>query len=78
MNLKIKICGLKDLKNIQEVEKLEIADYMGFIFYKNSKRYVGDDFKVPAVNSKKVGIFVGEDIHKVVKIVNNNALYQFI
>ena len=37
--MKIKICGLKFESNIIDLSKLE-PDYMGFIFWEKSKRYV--------------------------------------
>jgi len=40
MKPKIKICGLRDPENIREVLALQ-PDYIGFIFYPASKRYVG-------------------------------------
>ena len=35
----IKVCGMRDADNIREVEQLDI-DWMGFIFWQNSPRYV--------------------------------------
>jgi phosphoribosylanthranilate isomerase len=50
---------MRDENNIREVAALA-PDYMGFIFYRKSPRYVGDDFKMPVLpaNVKKVGVFV--------------------
>jgi len=48
--------------NILEVASLQ-PDYMGFIFYEKSKRFVGDDFSVPEnfpSSIKRVGVFVNE------------------
>ena len=57
--MKLKTCGMKYADNIREVAKLS-PDFMGFIFYKDSKRFVGHDFVVPEISSaiKKVGVFV--------------------
>lgn len=57
--LKIKVCGMRDLVNIADVAAL-YPDYMGFIFYPESKRYVGEDFVIPKLSwkIKKVGVFV--------------------
>ena len=41
MELKIKICGMKEPGNIREISRLN-PDYMGFIFYPGSKRYAGN------------------------------------
>jgi phosphoribosylanthranilate isomerase len=59
-SLKIKICGMRKLSNIEDVAKLR-PDYMGFIFYPKSPRFVGHDFVLPALSGiKKVGVFVNE------------------
>jgi phosphoribosylanthranilate isomerase len=58
--VKWKVCGLRD--NIADVTALQ-PDYIGFIFYAKSPRYIGEDFVLPEiVNSKinKVGVFVNE------------------
>lgn len=57
--MNFKICGLKDPENIKQVAALK-PDYMGFIFYPSSKRFVGEDFIMPQFPSeiKKVGVFV--------------------
>lgn len=59
--LKIKICGLFNKVNIIDIQNSHF-DYMGFIFYKLSKRYVGNNFIIPNIIStiKKVGVFVNE------------------
>ena len=35
--MKLKVCGMKYVNNIQEVVNLQ-PDYLGFIFYEKSKR----------------------------------------
>lgn len=65
--MKIKVCGMKDLANVQAVAGLE-PDYMGFIFYKSSPRYVGDISEeaiaaIPA-HIHKTAVFVNEDAKK--------------
>lgn len=57
--MKLKICGMRDKNNIREVSAIGV-DYMGFIFYPKSPRYVGDNFEMPVLPSsiKKVGVFV--------------------
>ena len=40
--LKIKVCGICDPVNLKEVAEAA-PDFMGFIFYKGSKRYAGED-----------------------------------
>lgn len=55
----LKICGFKDPENIKQIATLK-PDFMGFIFYPGSKRYVGEDFLMPYISPeiKKVGVFV--------------------
>ncbi|MCF8222408.1 MAG: phosphoribosylanthranilate isomerase [Bacteroidales bacterium] len=70
--MKVKICGLRDKDNIREIAGMK-PDYLGFIFYKASPRYAGDILDVDTLNEldeglKKVGVFVNEDINKVVDI----------
>jgi len=60
--LQLKICGMRDAKNIAEVGALH-PDYMGFIFYRPSPRYVGANFSIPQNFPsivRKVGVFVNE------------------
>lgn len=55
---------MREPENIQEVAAL-LPDYLGFIFYENSPRYVGDDFKIPTHipdSIKRVGVFVNESL----------------
>jgi len=62
MKLKLKICGMRDEENILDVASLN-PEYLGFIFYAKSPRYVGDDFVLPAKLSPdilRVGVFVNE------------------
>lgn len=62
--MKLKICGMREPGNIAGIAGLN-PDYMGFIFYEKSKRYVGEHFseetllKLPAT-IKKVGVFVNQ------------------
>jgi phosphoribosylanthranilate isomerase len=62
--VKLKVCGMRDVANIQAVAELR-PDYMGFIFYKQSPRYVGDQFSIGDVNVRKVGVFVNENTEKI-------------
>lgn len=56
--LEIKVCGMRDVPNIEELAELQ-PNYIGFIFYEKSPRYVQSAPAVeisPAI--KKVGVFV--------------------
>ncbi|PTB97834.1 N-(5'-phosphoribosyl)anthranilate isomerase [Marivirga lumbricoides] len=62
--LKIKICGMRDFENVQNVLKHK-PDYMGFIFYDKSKRYVNEEqvenlLKLNFGTTKRVGVFVNQ------------------
>ena len=61
----IKVCGMKDAKNIREVENLGI-DMMGFICWEGSPRYVS---KVPTYLPKclRVGVFVNPSLNEILK-----------
>ena len=41
----IKVCGMREAENIQDVESIEGIDMLGFIFYPKSPRYV---YELPA------------------------------
>lgn len=64
--MKLKVCGMKYPQNINQLIEL-LPDYIGFIFYPKSKRYMAD-FTNPEVlkaipdNIKKVGVFVNESV----------------
>ena len=73
--LKIKVCGMRDPENISEVAAT-LPDYLGFIFYPKSKRFVGFEpsLEVLAIvpdSVKKVGVFVDETPEKVLETVQD-------
>ena len=39
--MNIKVCGITSLKQLKQLDGLNI-DYAGFIFHKESPRYIGD------------------------------------
>ena len=61
MELKIKICGMREAGNVRDISGL-MPDYMGFIFYPGSKRYAGrlspEEVRDLPGNIKKVSVFV--------------------
>ncbi|MGA0212817.1 MAG: phosphoribosylanthranilate isomerase [Flavobacteriaceae bacterium] len=71
--IKIKICGLRDLENSRAVADLS-PDYMGFIFWSKSSRFV--DTATPSLpNSiKKTGVFVDETPSVISKQIENHKL----
>lgn len=56
----IKVCGMRDAANIKELEQLDI-DWMGFIFYPGSPRYVGRSLSYIPSKVQKIGVFVDQD-----------------
>ncbi|MBX9852009.1 MAG: phosphoribosylanthranilate isomerase [Cytophagaceae bacterium] len=66
--MKIKVCGMKYGPNIKEVSALK-PDYMGFIFYSSSKRFVGNDLNEQQLKElngiEKVGVFVNASVSEV-------------
>lgn len=72
--MKVKVCGMRDAENISELIKLK-PDYIGFIFYGKSKRFVTNFPEVEILSEiKKVGVFVNEEIEKVLSIVKEHKL----
>lgn len=62
--MKLKICGMKNPKNITEVAELH-PDYMGFIFYgKSARNFEGEMPKISGTISK-VGVFVNSDLNEI-------------
>lgn len=60
--MKIKVCGLRDAENLNQIAALN-PDFVGFIFYDQSPRFVGEDLDEGAVKAlprsiRKVGVFV--------------------
>ncbi len=53
----IKVCGMRETDNIRLAEQLTI-DWMGFIFYPKSPRYVKDKPSYLPQKVKRVGVFV--------------------
>ena len=76
--MKIKVCGMRQRENIEELVRLN-PDYVGFIFYQQSKRYVGDEISseilalIPS-NIQKVGVFVDEQFESLLDKYSVNGL----
>ncbi len=73
--MRVKVCGMKYRDNIIEVAELN-PDFMGFIFYPGSKRFVGEDFDMPVISPeiRKVGVFVDADATYIIDKVNRYKL----
>jgi phosphoribosylanthranilate isomerase len=76
MNLKLKVCGMREMVNILGVALLQ-PDYMGFIFYEKSKRFVGSNFFIPTnfpSTTRRVGVFVNEKIDTILNLASKHKL----
>jgi phosphoribosylanthranilate isomerase len=67
--MKLKVCGIKDPENIKQLIDIQL-DYIGFIFYPKSKRYVVNSLQSEIVRAipssiNKVGVFVNESFDKI-------------
>jgi phosphoribosylanthranilate isomerase len=74
--LKIKVCGMRDPDNIRQLLKLN-PDFIGFILFPDSARYVGDDYTIPngiSQSVKKIGVFVNATLQDVFSWKNRLSL----
>jgi phosphoribosylanthranilate isomerase len=66
--LKLKVCGLTQLQQIQELISMNI-DFLGFIFYEKSPRYVLNHLSIEQLSTiehnGRTGVFVNENIEKI-------------
>jgi phosphoribosylanthranilate isomerase len=71
--MKIKVCGLNHTENIESVAALS-PDYMGFIFYKKSPRFIdnvnGEILKKIRADIAKTAVFVNETSENIVKLIS--------
>ncbi|RLJ31938.1 phosphoribosylanthranilate isomerase [Chryseobacterium sp. 7] len=79
MNLQpqLKVCGLTKPDQIQELISMNV-DFLGFIFYEKSPRYVLNHLNLKEISmidhQGKVGVFVNEEIDKILNIVQQADL----
>jgi phosphoribosylanthranilate isomerase len=74
-DIKIKICGMKDPANISEVIRLD-PDYLGFILYEKSPRYVSINEAETLIKNipsaiKKTGVIVDEPLECAISIADS-------
>jgi phosphoribosylanthranilate isomerase len=74
--MKIKVCGMRDPENIQNLIREVKPDWMGLIFYSKSPRYVSEELaeKIQEVEVPKVGVFVNESIEFVLSKIDEFKL----
>ena len=75
--IKLKVCGLTKLDQIVELMQMNI-DFLGFIFYEKSPRYVLNALTLNEIKSiqhrGKVGVFVNENIATILEISEKAGL----
>lgn len=77
MNQKIKVCGLTQLNQIQQLIILNI-NFLGFIFYPKSPRFVLNHLTLDQIaeiqHQQKVGVFVNENVENILEITDKAQL----
>jgi len=75
--MKLKVCGLTKLDQIQELISMN-TDFLGFIFYIKSPRYVLNHLSLEDISKidhqGKVGVFVNEKIEKIIETSEKSDL----
>ena len=69
---------MRDLGNIEDVAAFE-PDFMGFIWASKSPRYVGEEFKIPALpkTTNAVGVFVDASVEKIANLARK-ASFEWV
>ena len=75
--MKLKVCGLTKLNEIQELIDMK-TDFLGFIFYAKSPRYVLNHLSLSQISgikhSGKVGVFVNETVENIATVAEDATL----
>jgi len=76
--IKVKVCGMCDPLNVKEIGQTN-PDFMGYIFYPGSPRYVGEEPEMAIFHNvppgiKRIGVFLNEDNHKILNLSNRSGL----
>jgi phosphoribosylanthranilate isomerase len=72
-NIKLKVCGMTQPNNIEAVAALSV-DYMGFIFWEHSSRFMENQIPEIASNIKKTGVFVDATIATILTTIKQHQL----
>ncbi len=72
--LKLKVCGMRDQDNVQELIKLS-PDFIGFIFHEGSPRNI---IEFPGINIPesihKTGVFVNKSVNYILSVCKDHNL----
>ena len=71
--MKLKVCGMRYPDNINSLSALA-PDYMGFIFWEHSKRFVSDETPQLPQSIKKTGVFVDASMDYILDTIANHQL----
>ncbi len=77
--MQVKVCGITQIAQAQALDAMGL-NFIGFIFYPASKRYVLANLTLAAIaafkpsNAKKVGVFVNETMEQVMTTVKEAGL----
>ncbi|MBS3775203.1 MAG: phosphoribosylanthranilate isomerase [Bacteroidales bacterium] len=77
--MKVKVCGLRDEKNIRLLLETVLPDYLGFIFYEPSPRYAGEILDISFLQRikgsfKKTGVLVDASLSTAESIASKYEL----
>jgi phosphoribosylanthranilate isomerase len=70
--IRVKVCGMIDSFNVKQTAEAR-PDFMGFVFYPESARFVGKEpemsvFRNVPSGIKRIGVFLNEDNHKILDL----------
>ena len=71
--MKLKVCGMREKENILALSDLR-PDYIGFIFWASSSRYVNSPTPKLDKKFKKTGVFVNANVEYVQDIIITHQL----
>lgn len=70
----IKVCGMREAENIRAVEYTGIQ-WMGFIFYPPSPRYVSERPDYMPEFVQRIGVFVNDSVENIIRTVLDFSLH---
>ena len=80
----VKVCGIKELNILKELVNLDKIDFLGFIFYENSPRFISDDLinrinEIDLRDKRPVCVYVDADKDFIKETSSNfqNTILQF-